>query len=56
MDRRRGVEGFVTDHLTARVEYLYTDLGSKTYTDSFGDTAKVKSNANTSSRWRRYKF
>lgn len=51
-----GVEGFVTDHLTARVEYLYTDLGSTTYSDSYGDTAKVKSNANIIRAGVAYKF
>ncbi len=54
-----GVEGGITQNLLARVEYLYADLGSESYGNSYGAiglSAKAKLNTNIVRAGIAYKF
>jgi outer membrane immunogenic protein len=50
-----GVEAMVAPHVTARLEYLYANLGSRTYTTVLGPT-QVRFDANMLRAGMNYKF
>ncbi len=51
-----GVEGLVTDHITTRVEYLYTDVGGQDFYTSTGTKVKTDLSSQTVRAGVGYKF
>jgi len=51
-----GLEYAFTNNITAKAEYLYAPLGSKTYTDAYGNSAKSKADLNMVRAGLNYKF
>ncbi len=51
-----GVEALVTDHITSRVEYLYTDVGDSSFYTPYGNKVKTDLSSQTLRAGVGYKF